>query len=121
MNRLFIIGTMLFLFACQSNKTQFEQDQDFAMVKFSNVTTKDEMNEIQTKLKGQGIEMDFSGSEFFEDGKLKNLQLKVTNPGGSGGTTSADQVTLQFKSWGFKYDKNSKAMFMIGEMTDVTR
>lgn len=120
MNRIFAFGALLFLIACQSKNlpTYFEQDQDFALVKFSYSTTKDEMIEIQTKLKGQGIEMDFSGSEFFEDGKLRNLKMKVTSPSGSGGMTSADQVTLQFKYWGFKYDKAGKISFMIGEMTD---
>lgn len=121
MNRIFTIGALLFLLACQSKnlKTHFEQDQDFAIAKFSNVTTKDEMIEIQKKLKEQGIEMDFSGSEFFDDGKLRNLKLKVTTPGGAGGMTSSDQVTLQFKYWGFKYDKAGETSFMIGEMTEV--
>jgi hypothetical protein len=119
MNRIFAFGALVFLLSCQSNlPTYFEQNQDFALVKFSFSTTKDEMIEIQKKLKGQGIEMDFTGSEFFEDGKLRNLKLKVTTPSGSGGMASADQVTLQFKYFGFKYDKVGDKSFLIGEITE---
>jgi hypothetical protein len=120
MNRIFAFGALLFLLACQSKNlpTYFKQDQDFALVKFSFSTTKDEMIEIQKKLKGQGLEMDFTGSEFFEDGKLRNLKLKVTTPSGSGGMASADQVTLQFKYFGFKYDKVGDKSFLIGEITE---
>lgn len=116
---------LLFCFACLLNcqpkelETVFEHEEAYTIVKMSHLTTKDEMTSIKEKLKPSGLDFDYEGSEFFDDGKLRNLQLKLTLPEGSGGMTSADLVTLQFKYWGFIFQKDKKPNLRIGEMTEI--
>jgi hypothetical protein len=97
--------------------TSISQKQDFALVKLSHMTTKDELQEIQQKLAEQGIGFNYEGSTFFEDNKLQKLSLMVSVPGGHSGRTTADIVALQFRYFGFLYQKGGRPVFKIGEMT----
>lgn len=98
--------------------TSIFQKQDFALVKLSHMTTKDDLQEIQQKLAEQEIGFNYEGSTFFEDNKLQKLSLQVSVPGGHTGRTTADIVALQFKYFGFLYQKDGSPVFRIGEMTD---
>jgi len=104
--------------SCQPKElpTILEQSEGYSLMKVSHQTIKTEFSSMAIKLAEQGIEIDFSKSEFFEDGKLRNLKLAVKTPDGNSGTTSADQVTLQFKYFGFLYQKDRKPGFKIGEI-----
>jgi hypothetical protein len=120
MQYILCFSLLLFLTACQPKDlpTVFSQSEGYAILKVSHKTTKDELTSIADKLKIQAVEMDFSKSEFFDDGKLRNLKLSVITPEGNRGATSADQVTLQFKYFGFIYNKKGGTAFQIGTMEE---
>ena len=118
MKNIFLLPLLLLLFSCQPKElpTILEQSEGYALMKVSHQTTKAELSSMVIKLAEQGIDIDFSKSEFFEDGKLRNLKLAVKTPDGNSGATSADQVTLQFKYFGFLYQKDGSVSFKIGEI-----
>lgn len=94
--------------------TVLDQSEGYALMKVSHLTTKEELQSMSSKLAEQGITIDYSSSEFFDDGKLRNLILSVVTPDGNKGSTNADLVTLQFKYFGFLYQKNGQPSFKIG-------
>lgn len=118
MKIFFSVFSCFILFSCQPKDlpTVFDQSEGYAQMKVSHQTKKEELISISQKLADHGIQIDFSKSEFFEDGKLRNLKLAVKTPDGSNGTTSADLVTLQFKYFGFIYKKTGSPTFKIGEI-----
>jgi hypothetical protein len=83
-------------------------------VKFSHQTTKSEMEKIAADLSVVGIKLDFQKSTFFEDGKLRDLNIWVTCPNGNEGKTAAPLTNLQYNYYGFRYDKNGPVGFQIG-------
>lgn len=115
----FLVFIMLTSFyACQPKElpTELKQSEGFASMKVSHLTTKQELKEMAQKLAVQEIKIDYTSSEFFDDGKLRKLQLFVVTPDGSSGATTVDGVTLQFKYFGFLYQKDGNPTFKIGEM-----
>lgn len=116
MKNIIFLFLILGLASCQPKElpTVLEQSEGYALMKVSHQTTKAELSSMAIKLAEQGIDIDFSKSEFFEDGKLRNLKLAVKTPDGDSGTTSADQVLLQFKYFGFLYQKDKSVSFEIG-------
>jgi len=114
-----LILSLLFLFSsCQPKDlpTVLTQSEGYALMKISHETTKKELTEMAQKLTEQGIKIDFSSSEFFEDGKLRSLKLGVETPDGNRGSTSADLVVLQFNYYGFLYQKDGNPVFQIGNI-----
>lgn len=109
---------LVFLASCQPKDlpTVFTQSEGYAMMKISHETTKTELEQMSVKLAKQGIKIVFSSSEFFEDGKIRNLKLGVETPDGNRGSTSADLVVLQFKYYGFIYQKDGNPVFQIGNI-----
>jgi len=107
----------LFLSACSPKDlpTVAEHSADNVLLKLSHQSTKAEMESFARLIEDYGLEMDYSESEFFETGTLRNLKLKVMTPVG-GGSTTADQVTLQYKYYGFHYQKEGNPAFIIGKM-----
>lgn len=85
--------------------TIVEISEGSAVVKFSHQSTMTDVTSAAMELDQQNIKMDFIGSGFFEDGKLRELSLKVTLPNGTTGTTKADLSSLQFKYYGFTLSK----------------
>jgi len=118
MKNIFIFFLIISFTSCQPKElpTILEQVEGFTVMKVSHQTSKAELTSMAKKLAEQGIDIDFSKSEFFEDGKLRNLKLAVKTPDGNSGVTSADQVTLQFKYFGFIYQKGEDISFKIGEI-----
>ncbi|MFN8337777.1 MAG: hypothetical protein U0T36_02040 [Saprospiraceae bacterium] len=118
MKFIFFVIVFVSIYACQPKDlpTELKQSDGFASMKVSHLTTKQELQEMAQKLAAQEIKIDYSSSEFFDDGKLRNLKLSVVTPGGSSGATNVDGVTLQFKYFGFMYQKDGNPTFKIGEM-----
>lgn len=118
MKNIFLLLSISLLFGCQPRDlpTVFNMSDGYALMKVSHMTTRDELNNISQKLKTQNIELDFSASEFFDNGKLRTLKLSVTTPDGNRGVTGADQVGLQYKYFGFLYQRSGTPAFKIGEM-----
>ncbi|MBK9256313.1 MAG: hypothetical protein IPM42_12565 [Saprospiraceae bacterium] len=118
MKIVFSVFLVLTIMSCQPKElpTILEQSDGYVLMKLSHQTTKTELESMSIKLANQNIEMDYSNSEFLEDGRLRILKLVVKTPDGSTGTTSADIVNLQYKYFGFLYDKAGAPVFRIGEM-----
>lgn len=96
--------------------TIFEFGGNEARVCFSHETTTKEIDLIADSLSRYGLNLNYAGSTFFEDGKLQNLQLEVTLPNGRTGITRADAVSLQFSYYGFIL--NEQGYFRIGKIED---
>lgn len=120
MKHLFILLFSISLVACnpKSLPTVFVQKNNYALLKVSHETSKDELQRIKEQLENQDITMDYSSSSFFDNGRLQILKLLVTTPEGHTGQTTADIVNLQFRYYGFKYDKDGAPVFKIGEIQE---
>lgn len=90
---------------------------DYAKIKFSHMTTQDEMYEIQANLKSiSNIEFVFDQSEFLEYGHLQTLKIGIKTPNGNTGSCSADLMKLQFNYYGFEYNPDGNPNTRIGIM-----
>lgn len=96
--------------------TILEQGDGFITVKLSHQTTESEMQNIQATLSEKRVQFDYNGSVFFEDGRLRQLELTVSIPNVGSGKTRADLMTLQTRYIGFFYNKNQNPVFKIGEI-----
>jgi hypothetical protein len=116
--RVLLFLLPLFLLSCQPKElpSYLEYKDGYAILKISHQTSRDELFSYAEALKEQGIEIDFSKSTFFDNDRLQNLSLFVKTPDGNSGNTSADQTNLQFKYFGFLYQKNGNPSFKIGEI-----
>lgn len=115
------IINFLFLFSIisctpKSLPTVFEVREGYAVLKASHEITQSELNIVQKELSQLGFVLDYDKSLFFEDGKIQRLSLTVQTPEGAIGSVSADLVTLQYKYYGFKYDKESETLLYLGIM-----
>lgn len=93
-----------FLFtSCQpkSLPTIINFDENKIVVKLSHESTKKEIQEIIELLSGYNAILNTESSEFFEDGKLRDLNLRLTLPNGKGGALSAKLTNIQFNYYGF--------------------
>ena len=77
-NVLFAMMSILIL-GCQPKDlpTELIQSEGFASMKVSHLTTKAELESMSQKLATQEIKIDYSGSVFFDDGKIQKLKLYV--------------------------------------------
>lgn len=83
-------------------------------VKFSHMSTMMEVAQAAMFCSEQGVDMQYVGSEFFDDGRIRKLSLQVTLPNKSGGKTSADVTNLQYSYYGFTLSKEGR--FKIGQL-----
>lgn len=118
MKHLFIFSLGWLLISCQPKElpTVLDLTEGYALMKVSHQTTKSELKSMAQKLSEMEIEMDYSGSEFYEDDKLQKLKLIIVTPDGNKGVTTADIVALQFRYFGFLYQKEGSPSFKIGEI-----
>ena len=96
--------------------TKFIDTTDRIVLGLSHQTTREDLRIIQDSLVKKEIIIDVSGSEFFENDHLRVLDLKVVFPGGAGGKTRADLMTLQHQYVGFEFDKTKTPGFVIGQL-----
>ena len=115
-----ILSSLCFLFVLgctpKDLPTILEMDSTHVLLNVSHMTTRAELDDIVKKLSAEEITMSYEGSEFFENGHLRRLMLTVATPEGNSGRTTADIVTLQYRYFGFKYEKGEKGSFSIGEV-----
>jgi hypothetical protein len=86
-------------------------------VRLSHMTTRVELENLATELKEKyNTTMDYSGSTFFEDGKIRDLNLVVSLPNKGGGNLHAPLTNLQYRYYGFTIDftNKEKVPFVIG-------
>jgi hypothetical protein len=115
---VFICFIGLFLVTCTPKElpTVLQLNDGDVIMKVSHQTSEEELKTIQKQLLTIQITIDFSTSEFFENGMLRKLNLVVMTPDSHVGKTSADIVNLQYKYFGFIYQKNGSPTFKIGEI-----
>ena len=120
MKQLLTLSIITFLLtSCQPKNLPTVSDihADYAEVKFSHMTTKDEMAKIKIELKSMSnIEFRYEQSQFLDDGHLQVLKIGVVMPDGTKASTSADLMKLQFNYYGFLYDPKSNPSASIGLM-----
>lgn len=118
MKYLFTLSLISILFlSCQPKDLPTVSDihGDFAEIRFSHMTTKEEMVKIKDELKAvSNIDLIFEQSIFLEDGHLQELKMGVKLPNGTKGSASADLIKLQFYYYGFLYDPENTPTFKIG-------
>lgn len=117
MYKIFIISILFFVITSCKPKdlpTVIDVQPSEITVKFSHMSMMSEVTQAAIACSELGINMQFVGSEFFEDGRIRKLSLKVTLPNGSGGKTSADITNLQYSYYGFTLSKEGR--FKIGQL-----
>ncbi|MCF8254321.1 MAG: hypothetical protein K9H61_08300 [Bacteroidia bacterium] len=121
MKNAFTILTVLMMaiiFACNNYpKTEYSTSETKSFLKVSPNTTELELKLIAEEFKQKrNIDIDYSKSIFFDDGKIEDLVLKVNSNDGYFGETTSSRYSLRMKSFGFVRDfsKNAKSEFMIG-------
>ena len=117
MYKIFIlIGLMVFSVSCEPKNlpTVIDVKPEEVVIKFSHMSTMQEITNAAILCLQQNIDMQFTGTEFFDDGRVRKLALQVTLQNGQKGVTSADLATLQFKYYGFIIRKDGR--FKIGHL-----
>lgn len=120
MKHFLTLGILTFLLAsCQPKNLPTVSDihADYAEVKISHMTTKDELAKIKTELKSvSNIDLIYNQTEFLDDGHVQILKIGVQMPDGTKGSTSADLMKLQFNYYGFEYNPKGRPSARIGVM-----
>lgn len=107
----------IFIFSCaQVAKTEYSTAETKAYLKVTSNTTESELKTISDEFKQKrNIAVDYSKSTFFDDGRIKDLVLKVNNNEISG-EVSSSSADLKIKSCGFviDYSKEGKQSIYTG-------
>ena len=111
-----IFCTTTLLLSCMPKDlpTVSEVTDTSALLKLSHMSLKSEMDTFANLCLRYQITVDYTGSTYFEDGKLRTLRLGILLPDGKSGRTQCDLTKLQYSYYGFKYDKNSQVPLVIG-------
>lgn len=115
---LTIIMTV-FVFSCaQVTKTEYSTAEAKAYLKVTPNTTESELKTISDEFKQKrNIDVDYSKSTFFDDGRINDLVLKVNTNDGISGDASSSNVDLKMKNCGFVIDsKEGKQSIYTGGM-----
>lgn len=113
---VFLLSSITLLYSCEPKMlpTVIEISPQNVNVKFSHMSTMNEIAQAAMECAQIGINMQYAGSEFFDDGRIRKLAIQVTLPNGKSGNTSADLTTLQYKYYGFTMDPSGS--FKIGHL-----
>jgi hypothetical protein len=113
---LFFFTVLIFLSSCEPKvlPTVIDFKPDQVIVKLSHMSTMADFAQAAMQCNQRNINMQYAGSEFFEDGRVKKLAIQLTMPNGQSGNTTADLTTLQYKYYGFMVSDNG--YFKIGHI-----
>ena len=115
---LVLIGILILSCSKESN-TKYVTDADKVFLVIAENTTESELIKIASEFKTvKNIKVDFSKTEFSENGKIKTLNLEVDCNDGFKGNATSNGTILKSKNSGFlrDYSENAKAPFVIGAM-----
>ena len=103
MKQLIFLFITFFYLSCQPKTlpTVINLNDENLTVKFSHESTRAEFEEVNKLLLNYDANLDYSVSKFFDDGKLRDLNIKLTLPNGAGGSLSANLTNLQYNYYGF--------------------
>lgn len=111
---------MVTLLGCaQEKQTQYSVESEKVFLVITGNTTKNELSQIATEFKQKkNIDIDFSKSQFAEDGKILDLYLKVDCNDGFKGNTAGSFGAFRHNNYGFArdYSPKSETVFQIGAM-----
>lgn len=102
--------------ACQPKNlpTVMTIQGDHIVCKVSHQTTQTELVDFTKKLLEKNIVLDLTGTQYLEEGTLKQLQFAVMLPDGTIGTAAADIVGLQYRYYGFEFNPSAAVSFRAG-------
>ncbi len=115
---LMLVGILL-LSCSKESETKYSTDSEKVFLIITENTTESELTKIASEFKAEkDIIVDFSKTEFTENGKIIKLNLEVDCNDGFKGTAISSGVILKSKNSGFSrdYAENSKVPFIIGAM-----
>lgn len=117
---ILIIIMAIFLFNCTNfSDTEYSTEDTKVFLTITPNTTKSELKKISDEFKQKrNIDIDYSKSIFFDNGKIKNLDLKVNTNDGYSGEGNCSSAGLKMKKFGFSrdYSKEAKQNFYIGAL-----
>jgi len=115
---LLLFGVLL-LSCSKKSETNYSTDAEKVFLSITKNTTEAELTEIAAEFKTKkNIIVDFSESQFSENGKIKQLNLNVNCNDGFKGTAKSSRAGLETSNYGFSrnYAENSKVPFSIGKI-----
>jgi len=115
---ILLIG-ILIVSCSRETETTYSTDSEKVFLFITKSTTNDELIKISAEFKlKKNIDIDFSESEFYNNGKIKNLNLKVDCNDGFKGIMKNHGKTFNLNKSGFlrDYSENSNIPFQIGSM-----
>ena len=108
---LTILITVLIFSCTEFSKTEYSTEDTKAYLKVTTNTTESELKIISAELKQKrNIDVDYSQSKFFDNGRIKNLVLKVNTNDGFSGEASCSSDALKMKHFGFVRDYSKEAI-----------
>lgn len=116
---LIILMTALIFSCTEFSKTEYSTAETKAYLKVCPNTTASELKKISEEFKQKrNIDVDYSKSVFWGNGKINNLVLKVSTNDGYSGEASCSGTALKMKNFGFirDYSKEAKQKFSIGAL-----
>ena len=120
MKKVIIVLVGIIFMGCSSDsKTEYSSDSENLFLTITSSTKKEELSNISAEFKDQkNILIDFSKSDFDNNGVIKNLNISVDCQDGFSGSTHASSLFLKMNDYGFyrNYSENVESPFGIGKM-----
>jgi hypothetical protein len=121
MKNIILIALFGFLFvtACQPRElpSQINVSPQSIELKVSHQSNQAELDKFKADLEKEGFTMDFTGSEFNPDGKIKILKFEVRTPKKTGAASTVEFSKLKYNYYGFTYDR-VKGIITVGEQEE---
>jgi uncharacterized protein YxeA len=120
MKKLLIFTLFVILYtACQPRElpSKIAISETNITLKISHQSNKAELDNFKTQMEQKGFKVDFSGSEFDENGQIEKLQYSINTPKGGGGSATVEFSKLKYNYYGFTYDIPT-GQFTVGEQAD---
>jgi hypothetical protein len=122
MKKIILLFVCISTFSCaktEAGKTSYSTDSEKAFLIITENTTKDELTRIAAEFKlVRNIDMDFTETEFYGNGKVKNVNLEVDCNDGYKGVAKNFGTTFSINNCGFErdYSENAEKPWRIGSM-----
>lgn len=122
MKKIILLLVCISTFSCtktEAGKTSYSTDSEKVFLIITENTTKEELTKIATEFKlVKNIDIDFAETEFYNNGKVKNLNLEVDCNDGYKGYAKNFGTTFRLNNSGFirDYSENAEIPWSIGTM-----
>ena len=120
MKKIILVFFGVLVFSCiKKSETTFVIQPERVLLVITENTTENQLKDIALKLKTEkNILFDFSKTDFYENGKINELNFEVDCNDGYKGSAKSSGMILKRKNSGFlrDYRPKSKKPFVIGAM-----